>query len=170
MPPEEAAKKRKDGRRHEMPPLQRRGPRGRGTKERASFWRHLRAPAGGAAPGSRTLFGGEDCLSEARNFVVVGAASHAARRSRDGKRHETEGRMRCGHYRGGVAEGEGKKRASFWRHFMAPAGGAAPGSRNLFGGEDCLSEARNFVVVGAASHAARRGRQETESAMRRKAA
>ena len=42
-------------------------------------------------------------------------------------RHETGG-MRCGHYRGGVPEGEGKKRASFWRHLMAPAGVAAPQS------------------------------------------
>ena len=35
-----------------MPPLQRRGRRGRGKKECASFWRHLMAPAGGAAPQS----------------------------------------------------------------------------------------------------------------------
>ena len=27
------------------------------------------------------------------------------------RRHETEGRMRCGHYRGGVPEGEGQKNA-----------------------------------------------------------
>ena len=32
---------------------------------RAIPWRHLRAPAGVAAPRSRILFGGEDCLSEA---------------------------------------------------------------------------------------------------------
>ena len=53
-----------DGRRHEMPPLQRMGPRGRGKN----------APASGAtsgrlrvvaAPRSRSLVGGEDCLSEA---------------------------------------------------------------------------------------------------------
>ena len=57
-----------------------------------------------------------------------GISCRPKRPPRNGKRHETEGRMRCGHYRGGVAEGEGKKRASFWRHRMAPAGGAAPRS------------------------------------------
>ena len=40
----------------------------------------------------------------------------------------TEGGMRCRHYRGWVPEGEGKKRASFWRHLRAPAGRAAPQS------------------------------------------
>ena len=50
-----------------MRPLQRRGPRGRGTKERASFWRHLMAPAGGALPQSRNLFGGRG-LSERSEF------------------------------------------------------------------------------------------------------
>ena len=46
-------------------------PRGRGTKERASFWRHLMAPAGGAAPRSRNLVGGEDCLSEASSAALT---------------------------------------------------------------------------------------------------
>ena len=53
-----------------MPPLQRMGPRGRG-KKRASFWRHLRAPAGVAAPRSRSLVGGEDCLSEASSAALT---------------------------------------------------------------------------------------------------
>ena len=154
-----------------------------------------------------------------------GISCRPKRPPRNGKRHETEGRMRCGHYRGGVAEGEGKKRASFWRHLMAPAGAAAHGrdpltlchSRKLVpdvsnrgssvlmnpvslcscrGGISCRPKRRQRngqrhgmaplrrqqpprscrggiscrllpVVVGAASHAARRGRQETE---RRKAA
>ena len=42
-------------------------PRGRGTKERASFWRHLMAPAGGAAPRSRNLIWGRG-LSERSEF------------------------------------------------------------------------------------------------------
>ncbi len=45
-------------------------PRGRGTKDSASFWRHLMAPAGVAAPQSRKLFGGEDCLSEASSAAL----------------------------------------------------------------------------------------------------
>ena len=46
-------------------------PRGRGTKECAILSRHLMAPAGGAAPQSRTLFGGEDCLSEASSAALA---------------------------------------------------------------------------------------------------
>ena len=45
-----------------------------------------------------------------------------------------------------LPEGKGENSASFWRHLMAPAGGAAPRSRNLFGGEDCLSEASSAAL------------------------
>ena len=34
-------------------------------------WRHLKAPAGVAAPRSRFLFGGEDCLSEASSAALT---------------------------------------------------------------------------------------------------
>ena len=34
-----------------------------------------------------------------------------------------------------------------WRHLMAPAGVAAPQSRNLVGGEDCLSEASSAALT-----------------------
>ena len=37
-------------------------------------------------------------------------------------------------------------RAIPWRHLMAPAGVAAPRSRNLVGGEDCLSEASSAAL------------------------
>ena len=46
-------------------------PRGRGKKESASVWRHLKAPAGVAAPQSRNLVGGEDCLSEASSAALT---------------------------------------------------------------------------------------------------
>ena len=38
-------------------------------------------------------------------------------------------------------------RAIPWRHLMAPAGVAAPQSRNLVGGEDCLSEASSAALT-----------------------
>ena len=38
---------------------------------RAIPWRHLRAPPGVAAPQSRTLFGGEDCLSAASSAALT---------------------------------------------------------------------------------------------------
>ena len=37
--------------------------------------------------------------------------------------------------------------ASIWRHFPAPAGVAAPQSRNQLGGEDCLSEASSAALT-----------------------
>ena len=46
-------------------------PRGRGKKERASVWRHLKAPAGEAAPRFRNQLGGEDCLSEASSAALA---------------------------------------------------------------------------------------------------
>ena len=43
--------------------------------------------------------------------------------------------------------GRGKKDSvSFWRHLMAPAGGALPQSRILCVGEDCLSEASSAAL------------------------
>ena len=42
-----------------------------GLHTRAIPWRHLRAPAGAAAPQSRTLFRGEDCLSKASSAALT---------------------------------------------------------------------------------------------------
>ena len=39
-----------------------------------------------------------------------------------------------------------RSRAVSWRHCPAPAGVAAPRSRNLFGGEDCLSKASSAAL------------------------
>ena len=80
----------------------------------------------------------------------MGAAAEEGERS-------TEGRMRCGHYRGGVAEGEGEDSASFWRHVPAPAGGAAP----LRSCRAVGRVSRTGVTRHRSPHAARRGRQET---------
>ena len=77
-------------------------PRGRGTKECAIKWRHLRAPAGAAAPQSRTLLGGEDCLSE--------ASSAALNLSGPGQRHP-KGRARAPMVLGPFAETKGPRRA-----------------------------------------------------------
>ena len=41
-----------------------------GSRTRAIPWRHLKAPAGVAAPRSRNQLGGEDCLSEASSAAL----------------------------------------------------------------------------------------------------
>ena len=95
-----------------MRPLQRRGPRGRGEKN---------APASGATSWRLRAWRRRShfffCHScESRNPGSLcscrgGISCRPKRPPRNGKRHETEGRMRCGHYRGGVPEGEGQKNA-----------------------------------------------------------
>ena len=56
-----------------------------------------------------------------------GISCRPKRPPRNGKRHETEGGMRCRHYRRGVAEGEGQEKApAYGATIRAPAGGAAP--------------------------------------------
>ncbi len=54
-------------------------------------------------------------------------------------------------------------RAITWRHLKAPAGVAAPQSRNQLGGEDCLSEASSAALTfrdrGKGTRRAAPGRQ-----------
>ena len=53
---------------------------------RAITWRHLRAPAGVAAPQSRNQLGGEDCLSEASSAAhAIGTGAKAPLRATPGR-------------------------------------------------------------------------------------
>ena len=120
----------------------------------------------GGVPGGMSMFlagiQGRACIFSCRGgihvFSVVGATSHifscrggiSCRPKSPPRNGKTEGRMRCGHYRGGVPGGM----SMFLAGIQCRA--SVVGGRHLI-----------FSVVGAASHAARRVRQETE---RRKAA
>ena len=120
------------------------------------------APAGEAAPRSRTLFGGEDCLSEASSAALTfgtGAKAppwgHARAPMVLGPFAETKGTSSCGD--------ETPQEPLPFCHSRKFLAGIQ--SRSLC---FCLSSPTPIgdPVVGAASHAARRGRQETDSAMR----
>ena len=65
-------------------------------------WRHLRAPAGAAAPRSRIRYGGEDCLS---------AASSAALTLRGPGQRHPKGHARAPMVLGPLAETKGPRRA-----------------------------------------------------------
>ena len=101
-------------------------------------WRHLMAPAGGAAP-----------LRSCRAVGRVSRTGVTRHRSPSSDyatliRPTTLGEAVKIALTLPSPRGRGKEEcASFWRHLMAPAGGAAPQSRTLFGGRG-LSERSEF--------------------------
>ena len=119
------------------------------------------APAGEAAPQSRDLFGGEDCLSEASSAALTfGTGAKAP----EGPRPGANGfGSFCRNKRTSSCGDETPQEPLPFCHSRKFLAGIQ--SRSLC---FCLSSPTPIgdPVVGAASHAARRGRPETDSAMR----
>ena len=110
--------------------------RKRPGEESAIPWRHLKAPAGAAAPF-------RSCRAVGR-VSRTGVTRHRSPSSDYATliRPTTTGEAAKIALTLPSPRGRGTKECAIpWRHLKAPAGAAAPQSRTLLGGEDCLSEA-----------------------------